>query len=291
MTGSHAISIMMESKAETGDDSMNVKGDPGTNVQDTLNGDPGFNADPECEACAAPLLETMNGDASAGPAAATVGATTAESDEDSSGEDDTLLLPEDEVDHVYLGESRSVLPMSSNLCSFNAAKEFIGGTRGPRTLLLQDDVGSNEEDPPDDEMEHTAPKQSQECLRNGLNTIGCEGRYEIDLDSAAPCPMRPAGPSLRKPKGELSDEKFLAPCPGLAGKGEKSESESKDDSRTSPKPNKKRTWRYYPPPTNDTDKVPIDVIDHESEVLIIRREPPPPPKGICNVTASSFCQS
>jgi len=33
-----------------------------------------------------------------------------------------------------------------------------------------------------------------------------------------------------------------------------------------------RTLKYYPPPTDNTDHVSVDVIDHGSEVLIIRRE-------------------
>lgn len=36
---------------------------------------------------------------------------------------------------------------------------------------------------------------------------------------------------------------------------------------------KKRTLKYYPPPAGSTDRIPVDVIDHEGEVLIIRREP------------------
>merc|ERR1719161_1337666 len=149
-------------------------------------------------------------------------------------------MPEDEVDHVCVGESRSVLPMSNTLCSFSVAKDFIGGTQ--RTLVLQkinpDELSSmqNEEDPPDDEMEHTAPKQSRDCLRNGLSAVGCEGRFKVDMDSASPCPMR--GPALRDPKAESGDEKFLAPCPGLGAKGDEAENEKKGDSRTSPRPNK-----------------------------------------------------
>lgn len=36
-----------------------------------------------------------------------------------------------------------------------------------------------------------------------------------------------------------------------------------------------RTLKYYPPPSDDTDAVSVDVIDHGSEVLIVRREPSP----------------
>lgn len=40
-----------------------------------------------------------------------------------------------------------------------------------------------------------------------------------------------------------------------------------------------RTLKYYPPPTDNTDHVSVDVIDHGSEVLIIRREQTMPVAG------------
>lgn len=271
-----------------------------------VNGDdtPSTLCSPEGSIFQADFGEAMNGDAGAGPTMTTITSPRSsstpqeESCDDSfeagAADEDELLLPDDEVDHVCVGQSRSVLPMSGQLCGYAAAKEFIGGTT-TRTLILADDsdLGSPEEAPPDDEMEHTMPQHSGECLRNGLSAIGCEGRFKIDMDSAAPCPMRPVGPTLRDPRSqgqaETSDDKFLAPCPGIS----KDDKGDKDmDSSKSPKvPHKKRTWKYYPPPSNDTDAVPIDVIDHESEVLIIRREPPPRPKGTSSIGASSFCQS
>lgn len=36
-----------------------------------------------------------------------------------------------------------------------------------------------------------------------------------------------------------------------------------------------RTLKYYPPPGDDTDIATVDVIDHGSEVLIVRRDPSP----------------
>lgn len=36
-----------------------------------------------------------------------------------------------------------------------------------------------------------------------------------------------------------------------------------------------RTLKYYPPPTDDLDSMTVDVIDHGSEVLIVRRDPSP----------------
>jgi len=63
------------------------------------------------------------------------------------------------------------------------------------------------------------------------------------MDSAAPCPMRSVGPALRNPKAESGDDKFLAPCPGLGGKGDEEKSETKGDSRTSPRPNKRRRMK------------------------------------------------
>jgi len=243
------------------------------------------------------LHETMNGDASAGPAALPMIKATAESDDDNVQEDDGLLMPDDEVERVCIGQSRSVLPMSGNLCGIQVAREFIGGTTGPRTLALADDLGPAEEAPPDDEMEHTAPLPAAECLRTSLSAVGCKDRFKIDLESAVPCPIRPLAarglhdPRDQRSKAEAADDNFMSPCPGLKGKDDNGDKGLEGDSRASPRPNKRRTWKYYPPPQNDTDAVPIDVIDHESEVLIIRREPPPPPKGTCNITASSFCQS
>jgi len=40
-------------------------------------------------------------------------------------------------------------------------------------------------------------------------------------------------------------------------------------------PDKCRTLKYFPPPHDDPDPVSVDVIDHGSEVLIVRRDPSP----------------
>jgi len=45
-----------------------------------------------------------------------------------------------------------------------------------------------------------------------------------------------------------------------------------------------RTLKYYPPPLDNTDQS-VDVIDHGSEVLVIRREPSPPPRLLSAASA------
>lgn len=41
------------------------------------------------------------------------------------------------------------------------------------------------------------------------------------------------------------------------------------------KSSKCRTLKYFPPPADDKDPISVDVIDHGSEVLIVRRDPSP----------------
>jgi len=63
-------------------------------------------------------------------------------------------------------------------------------------------------------------------------------------------------------------------------------------SREKPAPQKVkyRTLKYYPPPVGDTDRTPVDVIDHECEVLIIRREAVPAPPMPIFVASSTLCR-
>lgn len=50
------------------------------------------------------------------------------------------------------------------------------------------------------------------------------------------------------------------------------------------KPEKCRTLKYFPPPQDDHDPVAVDVIDHGSEVLIVRRDPSPLRAAGCQTT-------
>jgi hypothetical protein len=49
-----------------------------------------------------------------------------------------------------------------------------------------------------------------------------------------------------------------------------------------------RTLKYYPPPTDNTDHVSVDVIDHGSEVLIIRREQTMPTAGSMSLVSNTM---
>mmetsp|Transcript_41576 Transcript_41576/g.129563 ORF Transcript_41576/g.129563 Transcript_41576/m.129563 type:complete len:268 (+) Transcript_41576:126-929(+) len=79
-----------------------------------------------------------------------------------------------------------------------------------------------------------------------------------------------AAPSAAS-KGASMDLRFTSPC-----------RQPKVADGPSPAPSSKsklpcRTLKYYPPPLDNTDQS-VDVIDHGSEVLVIRREPSVPPR-------------
>lgn len=52
-------------------------------------------------------------------------------------------------------------------------------------------------------------------------------------------------------------------------------SRSAEEAPAAPAKDKTRTLKYYPPPVDDSEAVSVDVIDHGSEVLIVRRDPSP----------------
>lgn len=99
----------------------------------------------------------------------------------------------------------------------------------------------------------------------------------LPLTASAPSVSSPAvearlgvqRPKIEGARGALELLREASPCP--AGEAQEKEQEVATVGKDKPR---KRTWMYYPPPTGDQDAVPVDVIDHESEVLIIRREPP-----------------
>lgn len=78
-------------------------------------------------------------------------------------------------------------------------------------------------------------------------------------------------------EGKEGKSRGISPCPRRAAEKEGEEDEAAQQEAKA-KAKKKRTWTYYPPPNGDEDAVPVDVIDHESEVLIVRRDPAPAPR-------------
>lgn len=85
-----------------------------------------------------------------------------------------------------------------------------------------------------------------------------------------------AGPAQTTPR--LSQRlRSVSPCPAASPRGTEEEDKAGKEAPKA-KAKKKRTWTYYPPPQDDEDPIPVDVIDHECELLIVRRDPPKQPQ-------------
>lgn len=120
---------------------------------------------------------------------------------------------------------------------------------------------------PDDEASHTAPPQSRwtsnspssmmqvlprTCRGDSIGAAEAGAKAGSDFSSLVACTHSPGGVG--------GDSTFSIP------------------KAASPPRAHCRTLKYYPPPLDNTDQVSVDVIDHGSEVLVIRREPSPPPR-------------
>mmetsp|Transcript_48230 Transcript_48230/g.153984 ORF Transcript_48230/g.153984 Transcript_48230/m.153984 type:complete len:235 (-) Transcript_48230:617-1321(-) len=121
---------------------------------------------------------------------------------------------------------------------------------------------------PDDELNHTRPPQTSWASSSPGSLMHvlpktCRGG-STDTAPAGPNdgPARPGfqfSVACNQPKG----------ASGLPPQTAKTATTQKAQSRT---------LKYYPPPMDNTDLNTVDVIDHGSEVLVIRREPSPPPR-------------
>jgi len=110
---------------------------------------------------------------------------------------------------------------------------------------------------PDDEGQHTAPPQSR-WISNSPGSMMQTCRGDDGTDPTFHCSRRVA-PDIGA---------SLAACRTSGGGGPKADA---------PRPHC-RTLKYFPPPVDNKDQVSVDVIEHGSEVLVIRREPSPPPR-------------
>ena len=153
-------------------------------------------------------------------------------------------VPEDSPDEAPDDEhSRTGIPGRSRECP-------DGMARSARRLLH---CG---EEAPDDEGQHTAPPQSR-WISNAPGSVMQTCRGDDGMDPAFHCSRRVA-PDIGA---------SLAACRASGGGGPRADA---------PRPHC-RTLKYFPPPVDNKDQVSVDVIEHGSEVLVIRREPSPPP--------------
>lgn len=101
----------------------------------------------------------------------------------------------------------------------------------------------------------------------------CRGGSE--QPPAAQGSPQPAAPSATAStiKATRLDLRFTSPCK----QPKTADGPPGQSPKAAPQKAPCRTLKYYPPPLDNTDQS-VDVIDHGSEVLVIRREPSVPPR-------------
>lgn len=190
--------------------------------------------------------------------------------------------------------SRSAAPASGRglLGKYDGESE---GADSDATLLDDCEV-------PDDEEMHTVPQPARNSDGGtALSSGGTAGHALGSVHGEIICtPQRnavkhglPPPTSYLRPSTSITNE-VESNAPPL-GVGERTPVIEKDLPKAAPAPAapaqaapaKGRNWKYYPPPNGDTDLIPVDVIDHESEVLIIRREPLAMPRAVITVLVGS----